>query len=161
MPSFDVVCELDHHELCNAIDQANREITNRFDFKGTKSSFTKNELNIEMQTESDFQLQQMADILQTKLSKRGISLKHLQFDEPVIHHKSAAQKIELQEGISKDHAKNIIKIIKASKVKVQASIQGEQIRVTGKKRDDLQATIELLKEDESIDLPLKYINFRD
>ena len=161
MPSFDAVCELDHHELNNAVDQANREINNRFDFKGTQSSFTLNDKHIEMKTESDFQLQQMADILRNKLSKRSIPLEHLDFQDAIIHHQNATQVIQLKEGIDKDHARALVKLIKTSKIKVQPSIQGEQVRVTGKKRDDLQQTIELLKQDETLKLPLNFINFRD
>jgi uncharacterized protein YajQ (UPF0234 family) len=161
MPSFDIVCELDHHELTNAIDQANREISTRFDFKGSNAEITQNEKTLTFKAQSDFQLKQMADVLENKLSKRGIPVLHLDYQDPVLHHNNATQEIKLNEGIATEDAKSLVKLIKNAKLKVQASIQGEQVRVTGKKRDDLQEAIQLLKEDKTIKLPLQYINFRD
>ena len=161
MPSFDIVCELDHHELSNAVDQANREIGNRFDFKGSDAEINLGENSLTLKSQSDFQLKQMADILEGKLSKRGVPVLHLDYQDPVVHHNNATQEVKLNEGITKDDAKALVKLIKSSKLKVQASIQGEQVRVTGKKRDDLQEAIALLKEDKTIKLPLQYINFRD
>lgn len=160
MPSFDIVSELDEHEVTNAVDQANREVGNRFDFKDTDSKFEYKDDKINLQTENDFQLQQMTDILHQKLTKRGIDLQHLRPQEPDIQHKSARQTIELLQGIPTDDAKKIVKMIKNQKLKVQASIQGEQVRVTGKKRDDLQDTISFLREAE-VGLPLQFNNFRD
>jgi len=160
MPSFDVVSEVNHHELSNAVDQANREVTTRFDFKGTGSNFELAELVITMNTESDFQLQQMYDVLCNKLVKRGIDIACLEKDEAVIQARSATQAIKVNEGIDTLTAKNMVKLIKQSKAKVQAAIQGEQLRVTGKKRDDLQAVIALLK-DANLEIPLQYKNFRD
>jgi len=160
MPSFDVVSEIDHHELSNGIDQANREVTTRFDFKGSGSSFELAELVITMTTESDFQLHQMYDILCNKLVKRGIDIACLEKDEPVIQARTATQTIKVKEGIDTPSAKNMVKLIKQSKAKVQAAIQGEQLRITGKKRDDLQAVIALLK-DANLETPLQYKNFRD
>ena len=160
MPSFDVVSEIDHHELSNAVDQANREVTTRFDFKGTDSSFELNEAVITLKTESDFQLDQMIDILYSKLTKRGIDLDAVDLDEPVIMAKTATRNVTVKEGIDTELAKKIVKVVKGSKIKVQASIQGDQVRVTGKKRDDLQQVIALLKETE-LDLPLQFKNFRD
>ncbi len=160
MPSFDVVSEVDHHELSNGVDQANREVTTRFDFKGTGSKFELNDLVINMHTESDFQLQQMYDILCNKLVKRGIDIACLEKGEPVIQARTATQSIKVVEGIETPVAKNMIKLIKQSKAKVQAAIQGEQLRVTGKKRDDLQEVIALLKGAE-IETPLQFKNFRD
>ena len=160
MPSFDVVSEVNHHELSNGVDQANREVTTRFDFKGTGSNFELAELVITMNTESDFQLQQMYDVLCTKLVKRGIDIACLEKGEPVIQARSATQTIKVNEGIDTPSAKNMVKMIKQSKIKVQTAIQGEQLRVTGKKRDELQAVIALLK-DANMEIPLQYKNFRD
>jgi len=160
MPSFDIVSEVDHHELANAVDQANREVTTRFDFKGTDSSFALNENQITLRTESEFQLGQMLDILYSKLSKRGIDLDGVEADEPEIGAKTATRNVTVREGIDTEMAKNIVKRVKQSKIKVQASIQGDQVRVTGKKRDDLQAVMALLREAE-LGLPLQFKNLRD
>jgi uncharacterized protein YajQ (UPF0234 family) len=160
MPSFDVVSEVDHHELKNAVDQANREVTTRFDFKGSGSNFELADLIITMNTESDFQLQQMYDMLCNKLVKRAIDIACLEKDEAVIQARTATQAVKVNEGIDTQIAKNMVKMIKQSKAKVQAAIQGEQLRVTGKKRDDLQAVIALLK-DANLEIPLQYKNFRD
>jgi uncharacterized protein YajQ (UPF0234 family) len=160
MPSFDIVSELDKHELANAIDQANREVTTRFDFKGTNSKYTENENTITMESQSEFQLQQMLDILQNKMTKRGIDIACLDLKEAEIHMNSAKQDVLVKEGIETDLARKIVKMIKERKLKVQAQIQGDQVRVTGKKRDDLQEVIALLKA-ASLDMPLQYVNFRD
>lgn len=160
MPSFDVVSEVDHHELSNGVDQANREVTTRFDFKGTGSSFELADLVITMNTESEFQLQQMYDVLCNKLVKRGIDIACLEKGEPVIHARTATQAIKVREGIETSLAKEMIKLIKQSKTKVQTAIQGDQLRVTGKKRDELQEIIALLK-GADLDTPLQYKNFRD
>jgi cyclic-di-GMP-binding protein len=160
MPTFDIVSEVDQHEVANAVDQANREVTTRFDFKGTDSSFELNESVIALKTESEFQLSQMLDILYAKLAKRGIDLDCVSADEPVIMAKTATRNVTIQEGIDAELGKKIVKQIKGSKIKVQASIQGDQVRVSGKKRDDLQATIALLKAAE-LELPLQFKNFRD
>jgi len=160
MPSFDVVSEIDHHELANAVDQANREVTTRFDFKGTDSSFELKETAITMKTESEFQLDQMLDVLYSKMTKRGIDLDAVELDEPVIMAKTATRSVTVREGIDTELAKKIVKEVKGSKIKVQASIQGDQVRVTGKKRDDLQQVIALLKGAE-LGLPLQFKNFRD
>ena len=160
MPSFDVVSEVDHHELSNGIDQANREVTTRFDFKGTGSAFELADLVISMNTESEFQLQQMYDILCNKLVKRGIDIACLEKGEPVIHARTATQTVKVREGIETPLAKEMIKLIKQSKAKVQAAIQGDQLRITGKKRDDLQEVIALLK-GADLNTPLQYKNFRD
>lgn len=160
MPSFDVVSEVNHHELSNGVDQANREVTTRFDFKGTGSNFELKDQLITMNTESDFQLQQMYDMLCNKLVKRGIDIACLEKGDPVIQARTATQTVRVNEGIDTPLAKNMVKLIKQSKAKVQAAIQGEQLRVTGKKRDDLQAVIALLK-DANLGIPLQYKNFRD
>lgn len=160
MPSFDIVSELNEHELTNAIDQANREVSTRFDFKGTNSKYTFEKDVIKVATESDFQLKQMIDVLNNKLTKRGIDLRHCDPKEPIIQLKSAIQEIKMKKGIDSDSAKKIVKMIKDGKLKVQASIQGEQVRVTGKKRDDLQEVIALLRNGK-FELPLQFVNFRE
>jgi len=160
MPSFDVVSEVDHHEIANAVDQANREVSTRFDFKGTNSSFELDGNRIALKTESDFQLQQMLDMLYGKLAKRGVDLDCLEADDPELMARTATQHVTIQEGIDSELAKKIVKIVKGSKLKVQAAIQGEQVRVTGKKRDDLQAAISLLR-DADLGQPLQFKNFRD
>ena len=160
MPSFDVVSDFDAHEAANAIDQANREVTTRFDFKGTGSKFALDDQVIELTTQSDFQLQQMRDILRQKLAKRRVDIACLDEQSPELSGSQARQKILLRRGIDTDLARKLVKLIKGSKIKVQAAIQGDKLRVSGKKRDDLQATIALLK-DADVDLPLQYENFRD
>ncbi|MED5421734.1 MAG: YajQ family cyclic di-GMP-binding protein [Pseudomonadota bacterium] len=160
MPSFDVVSEFDSHEATNAVDQANREVSNRFDFKDTGSRFELENDVIALTSQSDFQLKQMMDILRQKLSKRGIDVGCLQEEEPEITGTEAKQKIIMQQCIDTPLAKELVKKIKASKIKVQASIQGEKLRVSGKKRDNLQSVIALLK-DADAGLPLQYENFRD
>lgn len=160
MPSFDVVSEVNHHELNNGVNQANREVTTRFDFKGSGSKFELVEQVITMHTESDFQLQQMYDILCNKLVKRSIDIACLEKGEAIIQARTATQTVKVNEGIDTLTAKNMVKLIKQSKTKVQAAIQGEQLRITGKKRDDLQAIIALLKSAD-VDIPLQYKNFRD
>jgi len=160
MPSFDVVSEIDHHELANAVDQANREVTTRFDFKGSDSSFELKETVITMKTESEFQLDQMLDVLYSKMTKRGIDLDAVELGEPVIMAKTATRSVTVREGFDTELARKIVKEVKGSKIKVQASIQGDQVRVTGKKRDDLQQVIALLKGTE-LGLPLQFKNFRD
>ena len=160
MPSFDIVSEFDLHEVTNAVDQANREVSTRFDFKGSNSRFEQDGAVITLHSQSDFQLQQMLDMLQNKLIKRGIDIACLQVDEPQVFGKEARQTVTLRQGLDAPLAKKIVKAIKDSKLKVQASIQGEKIRVSGKKRDDLQQVIALLREGD-YDMPLQFENFRD
>jgi uncharacterized protein YajQ (UPF0234 family) len=160
MPSFDVVSEVNHHELSNAVDQANREVNTRFDFKGTGSNFELNDAQITMNTESEFQLQQMYDMLCSKLVKRGVDITCLELADPVVQLKTATQGITVREGIETADSRKMVKLIKDRKLKVQAAIQGDQLRVSGKKRDDLQAVIALLR-DSSFDVPLQFKNFRD
>ncbi len=160
MPSFDVVSEFDAHEASNAVDQANREVGTRFDFKGTGSKFELEENVINLSSQTDFQLQQMLDILRQKLSKRGIDIACLKEEEPELTGNTARQKVILRQGLDTPLARDLVKKIKVSKIKVQSSIQGEKLRISGKKRDDLQAVIALLK-DLDTDLPLQYENFRD
>lgn len=160
MPSFDVVSDFDAHEASNAVDQANREVNTRFDFKGTGSKYELEDQVVTMTSQSDFQLQQMLDILQQKLVKRGIDIGCLDVQDPVISGQEARQQVILRRGIDTDRARKLVKQIKAAKLKVQAAIQGDKLRVSGKKRDDLQSVIAMLKE-EDIGLPLQYENFRD
>ena len=161
MPSFDVVCKLDRHEVDNAINQANKELAQRYDFKGTDSSVELTTDGIVVKSNSEGRLDAARDVLQTKMVKRGVSLKSLDAQKAQPAGGSTwRQLIKLVEGISKEKAKEIVKAIKSSKMKVQASIQGEEVRVTGKKRDDLQAAIALLKE-QDFDVPLNFVNFRD
>jgi uncharacterized protein YajQ (UPF0234 family) len=160
MPSFDVVSEVNLHEVANAVDQANREVDTRFDFKGSNAKFELNESVINLSAETEFQLQQMLDILHTKLAKRGIDIASLKTDPPLVAGKQARQTVTLIQGIDSTLAKKIVKLIKDSKLKVQAAIQGEKVRVTGKKRDDLQEVIALLRGAE-LEQPLQFDNFRD
>lgn len=160
MPSFDVVSEFDAHEASNAVDQANREVAVRFDFKGTGSKFVLEEQVISLTSQTDFQLGQMMDILRQKLAKRGIDVGCLQEEEPELSGNEARQKVILRQGIDTPLARELVKKVKGSKIKVQSSIQGEKLRISGKKRDDLQAVIALLK-DADVDLPLQFENFRD
>jgi len=160
MPSFDVVSELDGHEVANAVDQANREVDNRFDFKGTGSKFEVAEFVVSLEAQADFQLKQMMDILTQKLARRGVDVACMDPQEPEIALNKARQKVVLKHGVDSDTARKIVRMIKDSKLKVQASIQGDQVRVTGKKRDDLQSVIQLLKGAE-LGVPLQYKNFRD
>ena len=161
MPSFDIVSELDWHEVSNAVDQANREIITRYDFKGVNASYEiKDKKSIEMEAQADLHLKQMIDILFQKMVKRGIDLKSLERGSVVSANLRATQSITVKEGIDAAEAKKIVKIIKDSKAKVQAQIQGEQLRVTGKKRDDLQEIMAILRATE-LDLPVQFTNFRD
>jgi len=160
MASFDVVSEVDHHELKNAIDQANREIGTRYDFKGSGAKIEQSGNDLALQAESDFQIRQMAPILKEKMSKRGIDVICLEFSDVVEMNKIARQQVKVREGLDKDLARKMVKLIKDSKLKVQAAIQGEQLRVNGKKRDDLQQVMQLLR-DASLGIPLQFNNFRD
>ena len=160
MPSFDIVSEVDHHELSNAIDQANREIGTRYDFKGSDARIEQTDNQLTLSTESEFQIKQMTPILKEKMSKRGIDVSCLDFADIVEMNKRARQQVLVREGLDKDLARKIVKLIKDSKLKVQASIQGGQVRVNGKKRDDLQQVMKLLK-DANLGIPLQFNNFRD
>ena len=160
MPSFDVVSDFDAHEASNAVDQANREVNNRFDFKGTGAKYELDGQLITLTSPTDFQLKQMLDILRQKLAKRGIDIACMKEEEPEISLNEARQKVILRQGIETPLAKDLVKQIKTSKIKVQTAIQGDKLRVSGKKRDDLQSVISLLKKAD-IDLPLQYENFRD
>lgn len=161
MPSFDIVSEVDKHELTNAVDQANRELRNRFDFRGTEARVEQSEKVLTLFADSDFQLEQLIDILRLKLVKRGIELSCLEVKDSVGHGKMRKQDVIVREGIDKDLSRKIVKLIKDTKIKVQAAVQGESVRVTAKKRDDLQEVIAMLKDNEAIDMPLQFNNFRD
>ena len=160
MASFDVVSDFDAHEARNGVDQANREVTTRFDFKGTGSKYELADQVITLTSQSDFQLQQMLDILRQKIAKRGIDLACFDAQEPEVSGSEARQRIIMKKGIDSDLARKLVKLVKGSKIKVQAAVQGDQLRISGKKRDDLQAAIALLK-DADVELPLQYENFRD
>ena len=160
MPSFDIISEVNLHEAANAVDQANREVGTRFDFKGTNAKFELSESVITLTAEGDFQLQQMRDILHLKLAKRDVDIASLKADPPEQTGRQAKQTITLVQGIESTLAKKIVKLIKDNKLKVQAAIQGDKVRVTGKKRDDLQECIALLRASD-LEQPLQFDNFRD
>ena len=160
MPSFDTVSEVDMHELKNAIDQANREIANRYDFKGSDAKVVQEDNNLRIEGQSEFQLDQVFDILVTKMAKRGIDVLCLERAKIEEANMRAKQTIIIKQGLDKDTAKKMVKLIKDSKLKVQVAIQGEKLRVTGKKRDDLQNIMSLLK-DAGLGIALQFNNFRD
>ena len=159
MPSFDVVSELDKHEVTNAIDNAIKELDRRYDLRG-KGTFEQKELTVQLTADADFQLEQMIEILKLSLVKRKIDIQCLEYKDPYPSDKVVKQEIALREGIDKELAKKIVAHIKDAKLKVQAAIQGEQVRVTGKKRDDLQEAIAHLRA-KDFGMPLQFNNFRD
>src|SRR5438270_1690888 len=161
MPSFDVVSEANSVEVKNAVDQANKEVSTRFDFKGTDARIEQKELELTAYADSDFQLGQLRDVLTAKMVKRNVDVRFLDIGKiEKIGGDKVKQVIKIKKGIESDAAKKIVRIIKDSKMKVQASIQGESVRVTGAKRDDLQSAMALLRK-EVADLPLEFNNFRD
>ncbi len=160
MPSFDIVSEVNMHELTNAVDQANKEVTTRYDFKGTDSNFEMKDELITSSSGSDFQVKQMYDILLTKLSRRNIDLKFIEAGKVFESGKGARQEITIKQGIDKETAKKIVKLVKDRKLKIQAAIQGEKVRVSGKKRDDLQQVMATIK-NADLDVALQFENFRD
>ncbi len=161
MPSFDIVSEANEVEVRNALDQANKEIANRFDFKGSNARVEQKEHELTAFADDDFKLDQVRDVLVAKFAKRGVDVRFLDYgDKQKIGGDKVKQVITVRHGVSSEHAKKIVKLVKESKIKVQASIQGESVRVTGTKRDDLQAVIALLRK-EITDVPLNYENFRD
>ncbi|MDE1922460.1 MAG: YajQ family cyclic di-GMP-binding protein [Gammaproteobacteria bacterium] len=160
MPSFDVVSEIDLHELTNAVDQAVRELTQRFDFKGVEAGFELLETTVTMTAPVEFQLKQMLEILRLKVAKRGIDVACLDAQKPEVNLARAAQKVVLKHGIDADTGRKVSRLIKDSRLKVQAQIQGDKVRVIGKKRDDLQEAIALLRRAE-LGIPLQFNNFRD
>ncbi|MFJ3047840.1 YajQ family cyclic di-GMP-binding protein [Herbaspirillum chlorophenolicum] len=161
MPSFDTVCEANLVEVKNAVEQANKEISTRFDFKGTDARVEQKERELTAYADSDFQLSQVRDVLTNKMTKRNVDVRFL--DEGKIEKiggDKVKQVIKVKNGIESDDAKKIVRVIKDSKMKVQASIQGDAVRITGAKRDDLQAAMALLRK-EVKDIPLEFNNFRD
>jgi len=161
MPSFDVVCEPDMVELKNALEQANKEITNRFDFKGSDSRVEQKEEQIVLYADDDFKLGQVRDVLYGKMAKRNVDVRYLKDDKlETIGSDKRKQTMKIQKGIAAELAKKVVRIIKDSKIKVQASIQGDAVRVTGGKRDDLQEVMAILRKDVP-ESPLGFNNFRD
>ena len=160
MPSFDVVSEIDFHELTNAVDQASRELGQRFDFKGVEAGFELVEATVTMTAPSDFQLKQMLDILKLRVAKRGIDVACLDAEDPEVNLARAVQRVVLKHGIDAETGKKVSRLIKDSRIKVQAQIQGDKVRVIGKKRDDLQEAIALLRKSD-VGIPLQFNNFRD
>ncbi|MFN8624664.1 MAG: YajQ family cyclic di-GMP-binding protein [Candidatus Binatia bacterium] len=161
MPSFDVVSQVDPQEIDNAVNQTRKEVGQRYDFKGSKTTIALEGNDIQVVSDDDFKVKAVVDVMQSKLVRRGISLKALVYGkiEPAAGG-LAKQTITVQQGIDTEKARGIVKIVKDSKLKVQSQIQGDQVRITGKKRDDLQAAIQLLKA-QDLDLPLQFINYRD
>jgi uncharacterized protein YajQ (UPF0234 family) len=160
MPSFDVISEVDMHEVTIAVDQTNREIGTRFDFKGVDAKVEQNKAELTLTAEADFHIKQMIDMLKARLIKRGIDVSCMEEGPLTQNLKQAKQTITLKQGIDKENAKKITKLIKDAKIKAQPEIQGEKIRISGKKRDDLQEAIALLRKAE-LPIPLQYDNFRD
>ena len=160
MPSFDIVSEVDTHEVTNAVTQAQKEIGNRFDFKNATAEIELNKDNITITSDSDFQVNQIRDVLYNKMTKRGVDINSFEKGNTETSGMTCRQRLTIREGIDKENAKKIIKMIKDSKLKVQSAIQQEQVRVTGKSRNDLQSVIAMLRE-AKLELPLQYINFRE
>jgi cyclic-di-GMP-binding protein len=160
MPSFDVVSEIDTHELTNAVDQASRELAQRFDFKGIEARFELLETTVTMTAPAEFQLKQMLEILRLRIAKRGIDVACLDVQKAEVNLARAAQKVVLKHGIDADAGRKAVRLVKDSRLKVQAQLQGDKVRVTGKKRDDLQEAIQLLRTAE-LGIPLQFNNFRD
>jgi uncharacterized protein YajQ (UPF0234 family) len=160
MPSFDAVSELNAHEVSNAVDQANRELTQRFDFKDTGARFELKEFTVTMHAQVDFQLKQMLEILKVRLAKRGVDLVCLEVKDPLTNLAAARQDVVLRHGIDQENGKKIARLLKDSKLKVQGSVQGDKVRVTGKQRDELQSAMALLR-GAKLEVPLQFNNFRD
>jgi uncharacterized protein YajQ (UPF0234 family) len=160
MPSFDIISEINKHEFTNALDTANRELGTRFDFKGSNAVYEVNDFVITQKAPSDFQLKQMLDILRARLIARGIDIRCMEVGDPEINLAEARQKVTIKQGIEQKIAKKIVGLIKDAKLKVEAQINGDKLRVSAKKRDDLQEVMALLKKSD-IELPLQFDNFRD
>ena len=160
MPSFDVVSEIDTHELTNAVDQAVRELSQRFDFKNSDATFELEDTTVTMTAPADIQLKQMLEILKLRIAKRGIDVACLDVQDPVVNLARAKQLVVLKHGIDADTGRKVTRLIKDSKLKVQAQLQGDKVRIIGKKRDDLQEAIGFLRQAQ-IDVPLQFNNFRD
>jgi len=160
MPSFDIVSELDQHEVVNAVDQATREIDTRFDFRGSEAKIELKDKVMTLHAKSDFQLKQMLDILRLRLSKRGVDVQCMKVDDPIVNLQDARQIVTLREGIDAELGKKIQRLIKDAKVKVQAAIQDKQLRITGKSRDDLQSVMAMVRA-AKLEMPTQFTNFRD
>jgi len=160
MPSFDVVSEIDTHELTNAVDQANRELSQRFDFRDSGAIYELEELVVKLKAKNEPQLKQMGDILRLRIAKRGIDVACMEFKDGEKNLGEARQDVALRHGVDADCARKIVRLIKDSKIKVQAGVHGDKVRITGKKRDDLQEAIALLRKSE-FDRPLQFENFRE
>ena len=161
MPSFDVVSEVDKHEAQNAVDQAERELSTRFDFRGVAASFELKEMVVTMTADHEFQIEQMKSMLTGAMTKRGIKVTCLEYSKPEGTGKQVRVKATMRQGIDSDLGKRMVKMVKDSKIKVQASIQGDTVRIQGKSRDDLQQVMQLFRSDESIEMPLAFKNFKD
>ncbi|MGA7986022.1 MAG: YajQ family cyclic di-GMP-binding protein [Burkholderiales bacterium] len=161
MPSFDIVSQVDRQEVKNAIEQTNREVTNRFDFKGSDARVEQNELQLTVFADDEFKLGQVLDVLRGRLSKRNVDVRCLELGEvEKISGDKVKRPLTVRVGVAQEKAKSIVKLLKESKIRVQASIQGDAVRVSGAKKDDLQAAIQLVRQSVT-DVPLQYINFRD
>lgn len=160
MPTFDVVSEIDMNEVRNAVDNANRELSTRFDFRGVEASIEYKDESVVLIAEGEFQLQQLTDMLRNACSKRNLDTSAMDPQDVVRSGKTHRRTIKFKQGIEQPVAKKIVKLIKDKKLKVQTSIQGDQLRITGKKRDDLQSVIAMLKTEE-VGQPLQFNNFRD
>ncbi|OUV63264.1 MAG: YajQ family cyclic di-GMP-binding protein [Gammaproteobacteria bacterium TMED119] len=160
MPSFDIVSEVDTHELSNAVDQAHREISNRFDFKGSDAKVTLKDTIVTMEAQVEFQIKQIYDVVTQKMAKRGIDLACVEKSKLQEGNNRATQNVVINQGIDSEIAKKITKSLKQQNFKIQTQVQGEKVRVTGKKRDDLQQAMQFLRE-MSLGVPLQFNNFRD
>jgi cyclic-di-GMP-binding protein len=160
VPSFDAVSELNTHEVANAVDQANRELAQRFDFKDTGARFELQDFTVTLRAQVDFQLKQMLEILKLRLAKRGVDLQCLEVKEAQTTLSAAHQEVLLRHGIDQDTGRKLMRIVKDSRLKVQASLQGDKVRISGRQRDDLQAAMALLR-GAKLDVPLQFNNFRE
>ena len=160
MPSFDIVSEVKMNEVLNAVDNANRELATRFDFRGVEASFELNKEEVKLEADAEFQLKQMVEILRAALLKRNIENSSMDVADSVHSGKRFHLNVKFKQGIEKEIAKKLVKLIKDSKIKVQVAIQGDEVRVTGKKRDDLQETMALVRGAE-LGQPMQFQNFRD
>ncbi|MDK2777152.1 MAG: YajQ family cyclic di-GMP-binding protein [Pseudomonadota bacterium] len=161
MPSFDVVSEVDKHEAQNAVDQANRELSTRFDFRGVQAGFELNDFVVTLTAEQEFQLDQMKPMLTGAMVKRDIKVSCLEYSKPEGSGKQIKIRATMRQGIDSDLGRKMVKMVKDSKIKVQVSLQGDTVRVQGKSRDDLQKVMAMFRSDESIDMPLAFKNFKD
>ena len=160
MPSFDVVSQVDLNEVSNAVNQAIRELDNRFDFKGTNAKFELTDSSVTLRAPNEFQINQMYDILTARFASRKINVGCLEREATQQNVSAAWQIVQVKQGIDTDLARQLVKLVKQAKMKVQVAIQGDQLRVSGNKKDSLQKAIELIKE-QDVRLPLQFINFRD